>query len=237
MIISHIICDIEGTTTDISFVHDTLFPYAARSLPTFIANHLENPTAREYLNMCRETIATEQSKAHPSPEELSQILQDWISQDRKHPGLKGLQGLIWQDGYENSSYKGHIYDDVVPCLQKWQTRGISLNIYSSGSEFAQKLLFGYSTKGDLTAFFDHYFDTTIGPKRDPKSYSQIALKLNTKPQNALFLSDVGAELDAAKSVGMQTAQLVRPGTSPVDNHFNAKDFFAVTNLITDSENA
>lgn len=30
--ISHVLMDIEGTTTSISFVHDTLFPYAAAAV-------------------------------------------------------------------------------------------------------------------------------------------------------------------------------------------------------------
>ncbi|MEO0813365.1 MAG: acireductone synthase, partial [Myxococcota bacterium] len=34
-----ILTDIEGTTSSIEFVHNTLFPYASRALPDFIRKH------------------------------------------------------------------------------------------------------------------------------------------------------------------------------------------------------
>jgi methionine salvage enolase-phosphatase E1 len=54
------------------------------------------------------------------------------------------------DQSELTSYQYSIYDDVVPVLDKWRDSGKKLYIYSSGSVPAQKLLVGYSTKGDLT---------------------------------------------------------------------------------------
>jgi methionine salvage enolase-phosphatase E1 len=42
-----------------------------------------------------------------------------------------------------------VYDDVVPALDQWKKQGKTIYIYSSGSVPAQKLLVGYSTKGDL----------------------------------------------------------------------------------------
>lgn len=42
-----------------------------------------------------------------------------------------------------------VYDDVVPALEKWKAEGKKIYIYSSGSVPAQKLLVGYSSKGDL----------------------------------------------------------------------------------------
>ncbi len=32
----------------------------------------------------------------------------------KSTGLKELQGLIWEDGYQSRELKAHVYDDVVP---------------------------------------------------------------------------------------------------------------------------
>lgn len=43
-----------------------------------------------------------------------------------------------------------MYDDVVPRLNQWRDAGKKIYIYSSGSVPAQKLLVGYSDKGDLT---------------------------------------------------------------------------------------
>jgi 2,3-diketo-5-methylthio-1-phosphopentane phosphatase len=69
--------------------------------------------------------------------------------DRKAQALKQLQGHMWKSAYANGTIKGHVYDDVVPAFDIWKSRGIQINIYSSGSISAQKLLFGYSDKGDL----------------------------------------------------------------------------------------
>ena len=42
-----------------------------------------------------------------------------------------------------------------------------------------------------------------------RSYAGIAAALGRSPHTVLFLSDVGAELDAAQAAGMQTALCVR----------------------------
>lgn len=42
-----------------------------------------------------------------------------------------------------------LYEDVIPSFDQWKAEGKKLYIYSSGSIPAQKLLFGFSEKGDL----------------------------------------------------------------------------------------
>ena len=42
-----------------------------------------------------------------------------------------------------------VYDDVVPAFDRWKQKGFNIYIYSSGSIEAQKLIFGYSDKGNL----------------------------------------------------------------------------------------
>ena len=64
---------------------------------------------------------------------------------------------MWRSAYQSGIIKGHIYEDVVPALERWKTSGKKLYIYSSGSVDAQKLLFGFSEKGDLTRFFSGHF--------------------------------------------------------------------------------
>lgn len=49
-----------------------------------------------------------------------------------------------------------IYDDVPKALEEWTKRGKKVYIYSSGSVEAQKLLFGYSEKGDLTKVWNNF---------------------------------------------------------------------------------
>jgi enolase-phosphatase E1 len=81
---------------------------------------------------------------------------------------------------------------------------------------AQKLLFGYTDHGDLTPFISAHFDTNIGHKRDPDSYSKISTELGFSPEDILFLSDIPEELDAASEAGLQTRLVVRPGNARVE---------------------
>ena len=79
---------------------------------------------------------------------------------------------------------------------------------------AQKLLFAHTEAGDLTALIRDYFDTNIGAKRDAESYRRIAHSLACAPSEIVFISDVVAELDAARSAGFQTLLCERPGNHP-----------------------
>lgn len=224
--VKYILTDIEGTTTDIAFVHKVLFPYAAEKLPTYVSQHARDPIVAACISEVQQTMLEEQKKTADLEATIEQLL-DWIEADRKHPALKRLQGLIWRAGYETGGFKGHIYADVVPKIEAWRAQGMGVGIYSSGSVAAQKLLFGYSEQGDLNHLFDHHFDTEVGHKKEVASYQNIAKALNLPPEQILFLSDVEAELDAAKAAGMQTIQLVREGTKPTEKHTTASDFQSI----------
>ena len=47
-------------------------------------------------------------------------------------------------------------------------------VYSSGSVQAQRLLLEHSDAGNLVHLISGHFDTAVGPKTDPSSYSSIA---------------------------------------------------------------
>lgn len=71
-------------------------------------------------------------------------MKDLTLRDVKVAYLKNLQGFLWEDGYQSGAYATNLFADVVPQLRQWQQQeGLSLAIYSSGSIFAQKLLFGH----------------------------------------------------------------------------------------------
>src|SRR5206468_4157307 len=106
----------------------------------------------------------------------------------------------------------HVYEDAARQLQTWKAAGLRLYAFNSGSVQAQKLIFGYSERGDLTPLFAGYFDTTVGHKRETSAYQTIAQQIGLPASEILFLSDVKEELDAARAAGMQTVQLVRDGT-------------------------
>ena len=199
-----ILTDIEGTTSSIAFVKDVLFPYARRELPRFVREHGDEPDVRRWLDV----VATD-SGGICGDDVIVETLQGWIDQDRKHTALKALQGMLWRDGYARGDFRGHIYPDAAAALRRWHADGRTLAVFSSGSVDAQRLLFGHSEAGDLSALFSAYFDTQVGHKREADSYRQIAAALGGKPQDILFLSDIVEELDAARDAGLQTLLLDR----------------------------
>lgn len=138
-----------------------------------------------------------------------------MERDRKSTGLKSLQGKIWEEGYRSGELRSEVYPDVRPALERWRGQGLDIAIFSSGSVQAQQSLFRHTTAGDLTRFIRAYFDTTTGPKHAPESYTRIAASLECTPPKVLFLSDVAAELDAARAAGLRTGLCVRqPGSVP-----------------------
>lgn len=215
--IQAVLTDIEGTTTPIAFVHDVLFPYARAQLPAFLAQSAARP------DVVAELAAV--ARLAPGQPALSALL-GWMDQDAKITPLKAIQGLLWRDGYESGALHGAVYADVPPHLRAWAARGLALMVYSSGSVEAQHLLFRHSDAGDLTGLFRAYFDTRTGPKREAGSYAAIAATAGMAPGSILFLSDIGAELDAARAAGCRTCQIIRPGdgTAGAGGHPQAVDF-------------
>lgn len=206
-----ILTDIEGTTTSISFVADELFPYFREHISELIALK-EHPVVAEAFAETVRLASEEDNEILTSDDDIIRKLRQWSIEDRKITPLKTLQGVLWDKGYRNGELKGHVYSDVAGMLEEWSQQEIRLGVFSSGSVAAQKLIFGFSTAGDLTPYFSAYFDTTTGGKRETETYRKIASQLELEPGEILFLSDVVEELQAAKEAGFQTVQLVRPGT-------------------------
>lgn len=201
-----IVTDIEGTTTSVSFVYDVLFPYAREHMAAFIRTNINTPEVRTQL----ELVGRETGRTLGDEQAIEQLLA-WMDDDKKITPLKTLQGLIWEHGYGQGHFKGHIYEDVPRNLRRWHDRGIALYVYSSGSVQAQKLLFANTCAGDLTGLFSGYFDTRIGGKRESGSYERIIKQTGFQPRGMLFLSDIEQELEAAEQAGINTLLLVRGG--------------------------
>lgn len=225
--ISYILTDIEGTTTPISFVHDVLFPYAYERLPKFVAINYGRPEVNAAIRDTAATVLAEEKKTINNDEAV-QVLLAWIKQDRKHPALKQLQGLIWDEGYKSAAYTSVIYDDVVPNIKSWIAGGKIIGIYSSGSVHAQQLLFGHTPAGNINPLICHYFDTGVGGKKEKTSYQNIVNILKIPATSILFLSDVEEELTAAAGAGLNVIQLVRPGTVPSKIHPTCTTFDEVS---------
>ena len=201
-----IVTDIEGTTSSIAFVADVLFPYAKAHLRDFVEAH-----PQEVAPLLDEVRAAE-------PGDPVDVLLRWIDEDRKATPLKTLQGLIWAEGYADGILSGHIYSDAAEALGRWHTYGLQLYVYSSGSIAAQKLIFGHSDFGDLTPLFSGYFDTGVGGKKEAGAYRAIAQAIGVAPGEILFLSDIAAELQAAREAGFAVTLLAREG-APADTSF------------------
>jgi enolase-phosphatase E1 len=208
--IQWILTDIEGTTTEVSFVYDILFPYFRAHMDQW--KTVDSAPMNDVLEQTRLLVLEEQSINLTSKEALFEQLRQWSIEDRKVTPLKTFQGMVWEQGFKSGAIKGHMYPDVKPALERWTVMGMKLAIFSSGSIAAQKQLFGFSTDGDLTPYFSAYFDTTTGMKRDEQTYLLIVQQLNAPADNVLFLSDIHQELEAAHAAGLRTLQLVRPGT-------------------------
>ena len=212
-----IVLDIEGTTTAIAFVADVLFPFARTHLRAYLQDPANSDALREPLRRLREEWTADPER--PSTQYVDAEYVEWLmDRDRKSPGLKLLQGLIWEQGYRTGELQGEVFADVAPALRRWRHAGIAVAIYSSGSELAQRLLFGSTREGDLTALIDRFFDTGVGPKQAPDSYRRIAGELSCPAGAMLFISDVPAELEAAEAAGCQTLLCVRPGNAPQSPH-------------------
>ena len=207
--IKTIITDIEGTTSSLSFVKDILFPYAREHIADYVKQRAEEEPVQQQLNAVKEIMGN-----NPDIEHTAQQLVAWIDQDQKVTPLKTLQGMIWETGYRNGDFTGHVYEDAYLKLKRWHEQGINVFIYSSGSVYAQKLLYGYSDFGDITSLFSGYFDTNIGHKRETTSYKNIIKTINCDGESTLFLSDIVEELDAAKAAGINTYWLIREGEAP-----------------------
>ena len=219
-----ILLDIEGTTSSIPFVNGVLFNYARQMLDSYLRSHWDTDEqihAREQIarDAGAESFAA-WSRGEPRQEAREQLRVEVIrlmDRDAKTTGLRELQGLIWQEGFQAGKLRAHVYPDVVPALRRWNEGGIDVRIYSSGSIAAQRLFFAHTDVGDLSDFFRGNYDTTSGPKRSHESYAQIAADIGLPPEQILFLSDIVAELDAAGAAGLQTALVARSENAPATN--------------------
>ena len=203
--------DIEGTTTSVSFVYDVLFPYFLTNVDKLLFNDSDEVIAA--FDEVKELVKNEGGLELLSRQDCINQLVLWCKEDRKVTPLKFLQGVIWEEGYLAGTLVSHVYDDVPHSLKEWYDNNIELAIFSSGSVEAQKLIFKFANQGDLSNYLSAYFDTVTGPKREANTYKLIADQLQFPASSILFLSDIREELMAAEEAGMQTIQLVRPGTT------------------------
>ena len=226
-----VVLDIEGTTTPIAFVYEVLFPFARTNLRAYLQEHRRADALRAVLARLEEEWSADVEQGHAPPawparatdgddaEAGAAAYVEWLmDRDRKSQGLKALQGMIWERGYRQGVLQGEVFADVPAAVARWRVASIDVAIYSSGSELAQRLIFGHTKYGDLTPYFSRFFDTAVGAKVSSDSYRRIAGALVRSASEILFVSDVTTELDAAREAGLQVLLCVRPDNRPQPSH-------------------
>ncbi len=224
-----VLLDIEGTVSDIRFVYDVMFPYAKQNMERFLLKNWESLAVQAAI----ETIASDagiasindwlgpdwQSGDISAILKLSEHCKQLMATDSKATGLKSLQGMVWQFGFESGALRAELFADVLPALEEWKASGLDLRIYSSGSVLAQRMFFKHTVLGDLTDLFSAYYDTTIGNKRESTSYERIAAESQFEPSDIVFVTDIHSEVMAASQAGMQVVASVRPNNLPLPADF------------------
>jgi enolase-phosphatase E1 len=220
--------DIEGTVVPLSLVTEQLFPYARAHLSLFLREHAHEDAVRADLRQLAEENRAETDEDRPGfsldgAESGALIYLLWLmDRDRKSTALKSLQGKVWKAGFESGALRGELFPDVPQALEQWSKRA-RVAIYSSGSVEAQRLLFRYSSYGNLTSHIAGYFDTRVGAKAVSTSFTAIARAMQAETSGILFFSDIVRELDAAREAGCDTRLVVRAGNPPVaDDHGHAR---------------
>lgn len=215
-----VLLDIEGTVSPLAYVHKVMFPFARTQAPGFLERRGTEPVVRAAVQTMFAENRTEPAVAGgawPLAETVA-LVNELMDRDAKQTGLKQLQGLIWEEGFASGALKSELFADVPPALAHWVAQGRQVRIFSSGSVHAQKLFFRHTTAGDLSRYLTGHYDTTTGPKRVTASYEAIARLAGVTPADVLYISDVTAELDAARAGGCATALALRPGNAPNPPH-------------------
>jgi enolase-phosphatase E1 len=202
-VIGAAVLDIEGTTSSTAFVTDVLYPFARERFGSWLEAHGDEPSVRPHVEAIR---------AEAGDADIVATLNRWVDEDRKSTPLKAIEGWIWDEGFAAGELTSHFYPDAVPGLRRWHEAGVDLWVFSSGSVTAQRAWFGHSPAGDLTGLIRGWWDTeNAGPKHEPDSFRRISPAIGAAPAETAFLSDVVAELDAARTAGWRTIGVRRPG--------------------------
>lgn len=120
-------------------------------------------------------------------------------------------------------------------MKAWSAKELKVYLFSAGTVDTQKLLFGYSAKGDLQELVKGYFDLTVGGKMEKEAYTKIVEEMDLKPEEVIFFTGVTAEATAAADAGLKTCIVVREDIVLTDEEkkkFNTISSF--TELLTDA---
>ena len=217
-----VLLDIEGTLSPVSYVYDVLFPFALQNARSYLERCWDDPNTLQACDlMARDAgfassydwLDVSESKREDMINKVVAEVERLVAADAKSRGLKELQGFIWAEAYASGKLCSKVFEDVPQALACWKASKLLMAIYSSGSATAQREFFGHTEFGSLVDYFAGFFDTACGPKKEAESYRRITNLLNRNASEMVFMSDIVAELDAAREAGLQTLLLLRPGNA------------------------
>lgn len=202
-----VVLDIEGTTSPLASVRQALYQYFRRHLDSWLA-----------AGDVHSLEVAEQTRRRAGDDGLdvtavARLLHRWLDEDVKSDLLKEAQGHVCHIGFSSGELQGVFFPDVRPALRAWTEAGLSVHVYSSGSELNQRDWFEYAAGGSLSNYIGQYFDlSSAGPKTSAESYRTISRRLDVAGADIVFLTDSEVELDAASRAGWRVIGVARePG--------------------------
>ena len=218
---SVILLDIEGTTTDIGFVSKTLFPFIKANIGNYFNEAYNRVECQELIQRLRESQDSDRtdlprvaSVGEPRDDIIRSVTNYALANiniKRRISEIKQLQILVWVWGYDKQLLKGHVYDEVTSRMHVWKHHDhIKLYVFSSGMIAAQQLLLCCTNHGNCLPLITDFFDSSVGEKTDPKSFSNISAKIGQPLSRMLFITDSPQEAQAARQAKCQAAIIKRP---------------------------
>ena len=133
-----VLLDIEGTLSDIRFVYDVMFPYAKNNMDRFLVENWESLPVQDAVRTVAKDAMIESIDDWLGPAwqkgqsaavlKLSEHCHQLMAADSKATGLKLLQGMVWQFGFESGALRAELFADVLPALEEWKASGLDLRI-------------------------------------------------------------------------------------------------------------
>lgn len=116
-----------------------------------------------------------------------------------------LARLAQAETYEDSRFA--FYDDVMPMLSKWKDE-FRLGMVSDTHPSLRRIMRNH---GSLRFFEAISLSCEIGAlKPDPRMYAYALETLRVKPETAVFVDDIDANLRGAEALGIRTVKMKRP---------------------------
>lgn len=236
-----ILFDIGGTITSISFVKDKLFGYVRENVRNYLNQKFDEEVVqsdiKDLLEESKEVKNNFDLKTINKSEVIRQVEEIVIrlmDGDKKFSSLQKLQGHMFEDAFQSKSVTTEFFPDVLKSIRRLKDLNKRVCIYSSGSVFAQKLLFSHTSEGDITHLITSFYDTTTGSKVETDSYKNICSSEKVEPGEVLFLTDMMNEAVPARIAGCGVVVVLREGNLPIseEERNSFKSFNSLEELFT-----